>query len=104
MNQAEFEKAIYDRVSQDGTVPTSNLETWMTVSDTLIAESNGDGSVVPDGGEWKGPDGVGSGIFPWAPNIRATVRNYCAWLEVTLPGGATGINVSAHAPNADRFL
>lgn len=102
ISQEQFQQEVDNRASRGGTVATGNLETWGGISDQLISEA-GDADVVPDGGEWKGSDGRGTGIFQFAPNVRATVRNYCMWLEFTLPGGQTGINVSAHGPNADRF-
>lgn len=72
----------------------STLEEWAATSDEQIAA----GQDVPDGGSWDAQ------IIQVAPTMRMMVRNYCEWHEITLPDGSKGINISAHAPNADRFL
>lgn len=97
MKQAEFEQAV--KAQFPGTAGT--LEAWQGTSDTLI----GSGQDVPDGGAWAGSDGQPIPIAPgFAPGSRVMVRNYCMWIEFTLPSGQKGIQISAHGPNADRFL
>lgn len=95
MNQAEFEKINKDAGRG------STLEEYALTSDEQIQQGND----PPDGGEWKDENGQGMGIVQTqaTPKIRFAYRNWCEWEELTLPSGATGIYVRAHAPAASRF-